>query len=120
MVLKKDVGCPAASSWILPSSQPFTAVTRTGLVDRLEAFLEGGALSQSLSVSMCFVSMCVSVRVGVFVGVGSAPVPNLAHLIPVPQSPHLPAIYSSPVYKCLVFRRRDARSLLYIQCVVRF
>ena len=66
------------------------------------------------------VSQCVSVRVGVFLGVGLAPVLNLAHLIPVPQSPHLPAISSSPVYKCLVFRRRDARSLLYPQYVFRF
>ena len=118
MVLRSIAGCRTTSSWTLPWCRIFTAASPASLVDRLEALLEGGALSQSLS-DMCWpVCVCLCEWACVLGG-GLAPASSRHTCFQSPHHPHLPAISSSPgVYKCLDFPRRDARSLHKLMCVV--
>ena len=102
-VLRSDAGCHVASYWIRPSSLISTVHTLTSMVDRLEAFLEGGALSWSPPVSCVCLCVSLSVCVWACVGVGlvlafqiGAPVSgHLISLTWLPSSPQ-PPLYKSP------------------------
>ena len=99
MVLKSVAGCRAASSWIRPSSLISTVVTRASPVDRLEAFLKGGALSQSPSVSqsVCILVLACVLCVSLYewacvLGGDLAPACSRYTCLLFPHHPHLPAI----------------------------
>lgn len=63
MALRIVAGCRAVLFWTLPWSLIFTAITQASLVDRLEAFLKEGALSQSLFGCSLFFECLVIVLV---------------------------------------------------------